>query len=646
MKKFLKKFLISMGVLTALVAVPTPSHATLSNLNTRTVTSLGNGVTTNFTIGFVFQSNADLQVWLQDESASPYTRTQVTFGAGAGKYTVSGGDPGTTVVMGTAPTSTQRVVILRVKAFTQSVDYSETEAFPAEDHEEAMDKMTMLLQQLKAGLDQAPQLDPASTFGPLTLPDPSPDKFILYNHAGTGVVIAPTAGQSLASGSVLEFNGSAWMPKLSNTLGVAGASGATGATGFGAAGMTGVTGMTGTVWRNGSSIPSGFIGMPVIWAHLLNITTDVNGGLTKAGGGSSWVNSFAYSDQSSATDMNVEYLPASTALHTIVGLSQTSGTDYTSIRYGFYANAGIVTVIENGVSQGNFGVYTTSDTLSVVRVGDTITYRKNGVLLYTSTASAATLTLFPAAALFEDSVQHVTWSNVGSPDTSQNGDYYLLNPDGNVYQKISGTYTGVANIKGPTGITGTTGQTGQTGATGASGVSGASGATGATGTNGTGVFYGGISASGGASPWSWSTTSYSTAATVAGVTYSTRGNASAPATNIPAIKFASLPAGFYRVIVKGAHYFAQGTSPSPVSFCKLYDGTSFSTEGGVVLAETASKNVSFTEVEGTFNYTSTQTNITIEMQCKVDSTTGSPSVKSNFYGDVPFTIGVYQFPNL
>lgn len=83
----------------------------------------------------------------------------------------------------------------------------------------------------------------------------------------------------------------------------------------------------------------------------------------------------------------------------------------------------------------------------------------------------------------------------GAPDNDvgRNGDFWLDDLTGDVYQKVAGSYIVVANIKGPTGATGATGPagaagkdgaTGATGATGPAGAAGKDGATGATGAAG------------------------------------------------------------------------------------------------------------------------------------------------------------------
>ena len=83
-----------------------------------------------------------------------------------------------------------------------------------------------------------------------------------------------------------------------------------------------------------------------------------------------------------------------------------------------------------------------------------------------------------------------TWrSGSGAPSdgTGVNGDYYFRTDTSDVYKRVSGTYSVVANIKGATGTTGSTGATGATGAAGADGK---------TVRNGSGVPSGGLGVDG------------------------------------------------------------------------------------------------------------------------------------------------------
>src|SRR5208282_4152505 len=78
----------------------------------------------------------------------------------------------------------------------------------------------------------------------------------------------------------------------------------------------------------------------------------------------------------------------------------------------------------------------------------------------------------------------VWYTGSGAPITLHNdGDFYLDNTNGDVYEQAGGAWVLDTNIKGPTGATGPTGVTGATGATtaGPTGPTGPTGATGATG---------------------------------------------------------------------------------------------------------------------------------------------------------------------
>ena len=95
-----------------------------------------NGATTIFPYNFLIPSSQDIQVYLDEVLQST-------------GFTVSGyGNPaGGDVTFTTAPLSGVTVVILRVLPLTQTVDYVPYDAFPANTHEGALDKLTMIAQQ-------------------------------------------------------------------------------------------------------------------------------------------------------------------------------------------------------------------------------------------------------------------------------------------------------------------------------------------------------------------------------------------------------------------------------------------------------------------------------------------------------------------
>jgi hypothetical protein len=72
-------------------------------------------------------------------------------------YTVSGAgaDAGGNVTFVTAPASGVTVIIRRALALTQGTDYVENDPFPANSHEDALDRLTFITQQMQEELDRS-----------------------------------------------------------------------------------------------------------------------------------------------------------------------------------------------------------------------------------------------------------------------------------------------------------------------------------------------------------------------------------------------------------------------------------------------------------------------------------------------------------
>lgn len=170
-----------------------PAFSVVTNLTTQTTTAYGNGSTTNFTISFDFRDNTEVAVVLYDTSTTPTTITPLTYGSGAGKFTISGGNPGTTVVMGTAPTTTQYLIITRTIPYTQPVNYDDAAAFPSSDHEDEMDKIVMMIQDLSAGQLGGNIL----TSGSITTT--SPTGFVGVGSNITGIPVTSITGSFVTS---------------------------------------------------------------------------------------------------------------------------------------------------------------------------------------------------------------------------------------------------------------------------------------------------------------------------------------------------------------------------------------------------------------------------------------------------------------
>ena len=116
---------------------------TVTTTNSKTE-QLADGVQDVFPYSFVLPDETWLQVY--------YDSTLILSG-----YTVDGiGDPsGGDVTFTTAPPAGVTVTLLRVAPETQQVDYQPYDSFPAETHEDALDKLTMISQQLQEQIDRA-----------------------------------------------------------------------------------------------------------------------------------------------------------------------------------------------------------------------------------------------------------------------------------------------------------------------------------------------------------------------------------------------------------------------------------------------------------------------------------------------------------
>ena len=104
-------------------------------------------------------------------------------------YTVTGAGVGAggNVVFNSGLTAGDEVVIVRVVALSQLVDYVANDPFPAETHEEALDRLTMLVQQLGEENDRAITLAVTSALSTITFPDPGAGQYVKWNSAGTAL---------------------------------------------------------------------------------------------------------------------------------------------------------------------------------------------------------------------------------------------------------------------------------------------------------------------------------------------------------------------------------------------------------------------------------------------------------------------------
>jgi hypothetical protein len=167
----------------------------------------GNGVTTSFATTFVFTAATDLVVILTD--TSDVDTTQIL----NSDYTVTGGSGSVgTVIMSVAPGSGETLTIQRRTARTQSVDYIENDSFPAESHEGALDKLTLITQELEESIGRSLVLPSTSGISGLVFPTPASDEFIKWNNAATNL-----ESVSLASIDAIVFSGNGMLAYTGTT---------------------------------------------------------------------------------------------------------------------------------------------------------------------------------------------------------------------------------------------------------------------------------------------------------------------------------------------------------------------------------------------------------------------------------------------
>ena len=121
----------------------------------------GDGSTDTFNYTFKIFADSDLQVIIRSSLGTETVKTLTTH------YTVTGaGDAsGGTVVFtsGNIPSATETVVIRRAVPQTQAIDYIANDPFPAESHEEGLDRSMMTIQQLQEEIDRSIKLSRTNT---------------------------------------------------------------------------------------------------------------------------------------------------------------------------------------------------------------------------------------------------------------------------------------------------------------------------------------------------------------------------------------------------------------------------------------------------------------------------------------------------
>ena len=122
---------------------------------TTTNTYTGDGTTTAFSFTFEILETTDIKVIVVTTATG--VESVRSIGTGSTNYAVTGTGNvnGGTVTFVTAPTASETVFLMRNMGFTQPTDYRTNDPFPAETHENALDRMALQIQQVSRRLDRA-----------------------------------------------------------------------------------------------------------------------------------------------------------------------------------------------------------------------------------------------------------------------------------------------------------------------------------------------------------------------------------------------------------------------------------------------------------------------------------------------------------
>jgi len=121
----------------------------------------GNGSTTQFAYTFKIFADSDLQVIIRSAAGAETTKTLTTHYTVAGAGNANGGS--ITFTSGNTPTNTETVLIRREVPQTQAIDYIANDPFPAESHEEGLDRSAMNVQQLQEEVDRSIKISRTNT---------------------------------------------------------------------------------------------------------------------------------------------------------------------------------------------------------------------------------------------------------------------------------------------------------------------------------------------------------------------------------------------------------------------------------------------------------------------------------------------------
>ena len=121
------------------------------------------------------------------------------------------------------------------------------------------------------------------------------------------------------------------------------------------------------------------------WQSLTAVELNGSNNVTKVGNSTGWdAGGFSYNKVESGGFMQTVVAETNTAR--MIGLNAVNtNVSYSDIDFAFYlTSGGSIFIYENGTNQGNWGAYTTGDTMQIAVVGSTVRYMQNGNIIYSS----------------------------------------------------------------------------------------------------------------------------------------------------------------------------------------------------------------------------------------------------------------------
>ena len=172
------------------------------------VVSTGTGSANEFAFNAPVAAVTDLKVYTLVIATSVQS-LQTRGGSGTYDYTVSinSSTNYATVTLNTNLPTTHKIVILRNVPLTQETDYVEGDAFGAETHEAALDKLTQIASQISEVADRSIKVQEASSTTNITCDELVADKVLTVNSDGDGISMGPTtANLTILAGITSEIS--------------------------------------------------------------------------------------------------------------------------------------------------------------------------------------------------------------------------------------------------------------------------------------------------------------------------------------------------------------------------------------------------------------------------------------------------------